>query len=216
MEICKCLNCGRKFISVKNKKFCSANCIRIFSSKLTFQKKCKHCNNYFESEDRNSEYCSKKCKHQQHINHISLPKPQIKKCLWCGKILTRHELARDPHWNNLKYCSKRCQYNYLYSIGRWPWGGSKKPPEEHELQPKPCKTCGKIMKLPENASRHKKAVFGKRPFCSKHCYDQKYHATNKEKRNMQNRVGYFRRKAAKNAIKVGLSTPTTQNIGLPA
>jgi len=161
-EIIRCLNCNKKFKTLKcqKRKFCSRACYFIFLKKKAkrIKNKCLFCKKVFY-DFKKRKFCSKKC----YINalkngYVIKEAKSLKeyKCLYCGKIF--------KDWRERKFCSWQC---YLQGIKKYPYLASN---WKNKVQVFVCKVCGKEFKSREE-----------RFYCSRECYLKSFSSTLEEK-----------------------------------
>lgn len=118
----KCPVCGKKFIPVHGRMYCSHECLVKASNEKakanrpvrSYTRKCLICGKEFTATSYQQVYCSDKCRVKRNNNKIReaiiARLYTTKKCLHCGK-----EFVGTPRE---KYCSASCRirYNYLKKI----------------------------------------------------------------------------------------------------
>ena len=71
-------------------------------------RKCPHCNKYFEPRRTTHKYCTSKCCTKQQIANLKNPlKKNPLKCVKCHKIFTPHKITQT-HCHNPCHPNKRC------------------------------------------------------------------------------------------------------------
>ena len=121
--------------------------------------KCLWCNKEFHPIVPNQKYCCFNCKklgaQRRRKENRKLKKDEFINCLYCGM-----KISRDK---NKKFCSDQCYK--LYRNKKRSEENLKKTIKKVSIEPKYCKTCGKLIKFdPRRAYNYKNVKY-----CSHEC-----------------------------------------------
>ena len=145
-KICEC--CGKKFLGIKTRKYCSQECSHN-ARKRQKEIICKECGKHFMVQEyRNAKFCSQECKVKNQSAEIVTTI-----CLNCGKEFSRKSYKILEH----NFCCKKCAdifnkgenhyewKDYLHIKGRKDalkkWGKSVKKNNNYT-----CQYCGNTNK----------------------------------------------------------------------
>lgn len=135
--------------------------------------KCSWCNKEFHPIVSNQKYCCFDCKRlgaqKRRKENRKLKKDEFIKCLYCGMKINKNK--------NQKFCSDQCYK--LYRNKKRSEENLKKTAEKANVEPKYCKTCGKLIKFdPKRPSNYKTVKY-----CSHECAAKNYWNTDDRKKS---------------------------------